>query len=158
MMLRALFLALCLLSTGAFASSAKEAALAADPVAEKRLQALSKELRCLVCQNETIADSNAELAVDLRREIRGMIADGRSDGEILDFMVSRYGDFVLYRPPVKGITLLLWGGPVALLLLGLFLLVSYLRRRARRLTETDKPLSAEEAKRAEDLLKELEPK
>ncbi|KAB2927497.1 MAG: cytochrome c-type biogenesis protein CcmH [Dechloromonas sp.] len=157
-MLRVLFLSLCLLSSGAFASSAREAALAADPVAEKRLQGLSKELRCLVCQNETIADSNAELAVDLRREIRGMIADGRSDSEILDFMVTRYGDFVLYRPPVKGVTLLLWGGPVALLLLGLFLLVSYLRRRARRLAEADQPLSADDAKRAEALLKELEPK
>jgi cytochrome c-type biogenesis protein CcmH len=158
MMLRALFLAFCILSGGAHASSAKEAALAADPVAEKRLQALSKELRCLVCQNETIADSNAELAVDLRREIRGMIADGRSDNEILDFMVTRYGDFVLYRPPVKGVTLLLWGGPVALLLIGLFLLVSYLRRRARRLADTDQPLAPEDAQRAEALLKELESK
>jgi cytochrome c-type biogenesis protein CcmH len=158
MMLRALFLALCLASTGAVASSAKEAALAADPVAEKRLQALSKELRCLVCQNETIADSNAELAVDLRREIRGMIADGRSDGEILNFMVTRYGDFVLYRPPVKAVTLLLWGGPVALLLLAIFLLVSYLRRRARHLADADQPLAPEDAKRAEALLKEIEPK
>lgn len=158
MMLRALFLALCLLATGAFASSAREAALAADPVAEKRLQALSKELRCLVCQNETIADSNAELAVDLRREIRSMIADGRSDNEILDFMVTRYGDFVLYRPPVKGVTLLLWGGPVALLLLGLFLLVSYLRRRARRLADADQPLAPEDAQRADALFKEIEPK
>lgn len=158
MMLRVLFLALCLLSGGAFASSAKEAALAADPVAEKRLQGLSKELRCLVCQNETIADSNAELAVDLRREIRGMIADGRSDNEILDFMVTRYGDFVLYRPPVKGVTLLLWGGPVALLLLGLFLLFSYLRRRARRLADADQPLAPADAQRAEALLKEIESK
>jgi len=158
MMLRALFLALCLLTNGAFASSAREAALAADPVAEKRLQALSKELRCLVCQNETIADSNAELAVDLRREIRSMIADGRSDNEILDFMVTRYGDFVLYRPPVKGVTLLLWGGPVALLLLGLFLLVSYLRRRARRLADADQPLAPEDAQRADALFKEIEPK
>lgn len=158
MMLRALILALCLVSTGALASSAREAALAADPVAEKRLQALSKELRCLVCQNETIADSNAELAVDLRREIRGMIADGRSDGEILDFMVTRYGDFVLYRPPVKGVTLLLWGGPIALLLIGVFLLVSYLRRRARRLAELDKPLAPEDSARAEALLKETEAK
>jgi cytochrome c-type biogenesis protein CcmH len=158
MMLRALILALCLVSTGAVASSAREAALAADPVAEKRLQGLSKELRCLVCQNETIADSNAELAVDLRREIRSMIADGRSDNEILDFMVTRYGDFVLYRPPVKGVTLLLWGGPVALLLLGLFLLVSYLRRRARRLVDADQPLAPADAQRAEALLKEIEPK
>ena len=158
MIARALLLALCLVSTGVHATAAREAALAADPVAEKRLQALSKELRCLVCQNETIADSNAELAVDLRREIRGMISEGRSDGEIIDFMVARYGDFVLYRPPVKALTLLLWGGPVALLLLGLFLLVSYLRRRARRVAEAAQPLSAEETRRAEALLKEIDSK
>ncbi|HEX6735062.1 MAG TPA: cytochrome c-type biogenesis protein [Azonexus sp.] len=149
-----MILALCLVSTGVHASAAKEAALAADPVAEKRLQALSKELRCLVCQNETIADSNAELAVDLRREIRGMIHDGRTDGEIIDFMVARYGDFVLYRPPVKGVTLLLWGGPVVLLLLGLVVLFRYLRRRAGRVAAADQPLSAEEASRIEALLKE----
>jgi cytochrome c-type biogenesis protein CcmH len=158
MIARALLLALCLVSGGVHATAAKEAALAADPVAEKRLQALSKELRCLVCQNETIADSNAELAVDLRREIRGMISDGRSDGEIIDFMVARYGDFVLYRPPVKVLTLLLWGGPVALLLLGLFLLVSYLRRRARRVADADQPLTVEETQRAEALLKEIDSK
>ncbi|MDR1994494.1 cytochrome c-type biogenesis protein CcmH [Azonexus sp.] len=154
MIARALILALCLAATGAQASSAWEAAVAADPVAEKRLQALSKELRCLVCQNETIADSNAELAVDLRREIRGMIHDGRSDNEIIDFMVARYGDFVLYRPPVKGVTLLLWGGPVVLLLLGLGALFAYLRRRAGRVGDTERPLSTEEARRLEALLKE----
>ena len=99
--------------TAALPAMAEEAApLAADPVAEKRLLELSNELRCLVCQNQTIADSNAELAVDLRREIRGMIQAGKTNPEIIDFMVVRYGDFVLYRPPVKGITLLLWGGPI----------------------------------------------
>ena len=135
------------------ASEADEAAVAADPVAEKRLQALSTELRCLVCQNQTIADSNAELAQDLRHEIRGMIKEGKSDKEIIDFMVVRYGDFVLYRPPVKAITLLLWGGPLALLLIGLFTLVRYLRQRAKLLAD-DQPLSADEASRAEALLKE----
>jgi cytochrome c-type biogenesis protein CcmH len=157
-MLRTLILALCMVSTSVFASSAKEAALAADPVAERRLQAMSKELRCLVCQNETIADSNAELAVDLRREIRSLIADGRSDNEILEFMVTRYGDFVLYRPPVKGATLLLWAGPTVLLLLGLFLLQRYLRQRSRRLADNDRPLSADEASRADALLEETQPK
>ena len=102
---------LVLNASPALASSATEAALAADPVAEKRLLGLSEELRCLVCQNQNIADSNAELAQDLRREIRGMIKDGKSDKEIIDFMVVRYGDFVLYRPPVKATTLLLWAGP-----------------------------------------------
>jgi len=148
-----LIFALFFASTATAVDSATEAALAADPVAEKRLQHLSEELRCLVCQNQTIADSNAELAQDLRREIRGMIKDGKSDKEIIDFMVVRYGDFVLYRPPVKGITLLLWGGPVALMLLSLAVLVSYLRRRAARIA-VDQPLSADETSRADALLKE----
>lgn len=146
-----------LLSGPVFATATNEAAVAEDPVAEKRLQELSKELRCLVCQNETIAGSNAELAVDLRREIRGMIRDGRSDNEILDFMVSRYGDFVLYRPPVKGITILLWAGPIALLLIGLLVMRSYLKRRNSRVA-SNSPLSAEETRRAEALLKEIEDK
>ena len=145
-------------STAAIGSEINEAALAADPVAEKRLQALSAELRCLVCQNQTIADSNAELAQDLRREVRAMIRDGKSDQQIIDFMVTRYGDFVLYRPPVKGITLLLWGGPVVLLVLGLIVLIRYQRRRALRVAAQDKPLSADEASRAEALLKEPDTK
>jgi cytochrome c-type biogenesis protein CcmH len=137
---------------------AEEAApLAADPVAEKRLLELSNELRCLVCQNQTIADSNAELAVDLRREIRGMIQAGKTNPEIIDFMVVRYGDFVLYRPPVKGITLLLWGGPIALMLIGFFIMQRYLRQRAKRVAK-DQPLSADEAQRADALFKELDPK
>jgi len=144
-------------STVAIGSEINEAAQAADPVAEKRLQGLSEELRCLVCQNQTIADSNAELAQDLRHEIRGMIAAGKSDKEITDFMVARYGDFVLYRPPVKGITLLLWGGPIALMLLGLFALQRYLRQRARRMGE-DQPLSADDAGRANALLEEADNK
>ena len=152
-----LVFALFMVSTVKAVDSATEAAMAADPVAEKRLQGLSEELRCLVCQNQTIADSNAELAQDLRREIRGMIKAGQSDSQIIDFMVARYGDFVLYRPPVKGITLLLWGGPLVLLLLGVFALRSYLKRRALRVAETDKPLSADEARRADALLKELDP-
>lgn len=140
------------------ASIATEAALAADPVAEKRLLALSEELRCLVCQNQNIADSNAELAQDLRREIRTMIAAGKSDKEIIDFMVVRYGDFVLYRPPVQGNTLLLWGGPLVLMALGLFLLARYLRQRTRRIEAGDQPLSAEDARRAAALLNESESK
>lgn len=153
-----LALGLALNASPALASSATEAALAADPVAEKRLLGLSEELRCLVCQNQNIADSNAELAQDLRREIRGMIKDGKSDKEIIDFMVTRYGDFVLYRPPVQGNTLLLWGGPIALLILGVVALVRYQRRRAVRVAAEDKPLSADEASRADALLKELDNK
>ena len=126
--------------------------LAEDELAEKRLLAISSELRCLVCQNESLAGSNAELAGDLRREIRTLIKDGRSDGEIMEFMVSRYGDFVRYRPPVKGTTLLLWFGPGLLFIVGLAALVLYLRRRARALNDT--PLSAEEQRRADALLQE----
>ena len=153
--LLAVCLALCCLLPLAHAGEA--APLAEDPVVEKRLLELSVELRCLVCQNQTIADSNAELAQDLRREIRGLIHAGKSDKEIIDFMVARYGDFVLYRPPVKGITLLLWGGPIALLLFGVFALQRYLRQRAVRIA-AETPLSADDARRADALLKELDPK
>jgi cytochrome c-type biogenesis protein CcmH len=153
-----LITALALTTSQAWADSATEAARSDDPVTEKRLQKLSEELRCLVCQNQNIADSNAELAQDLRREVRSMIKAGKSDKEIVDFMVARYGDFVLYRPPVQGNTLLLWGGPVALLILGIIALIRYQRRRAERVAAEDKPLSAEEASRAEALLKELDNK
>src|SRR3954463_9056926 len=106
-----------------------------DPVANKRAVQLAEELRCLVCQNQTIADSNAELAVDLRRQIREQIAQGKQDGQIIDFMVERYGDFVLYRPPVKATTLLLWFGPPLLLLSGLVFLFFYLKSRRARVEQ-----------------------
>ena len=130
---------------------AKEAApLAADPLTEKRLLAITTELRCLVCQNQTFADSNADLANDFRREIRKLIAEGKSDQEILDFMVARYGDFVRYRPPMKGTTVLLWAGPGVLLILGLTLLIRFLRRRNSAIS--DAALSAEEQQQVADLL------
>ena len=152
------WLLVLLLALAPLAAQAREAApLAPDEVTEQRLVEISSELRCLVCQNQTIADSNAELAVDLRREIRGMIQAGKTNPEIIDFMVVRYGDFVLYRPPVKGITLLLWGGPIALMLIGFFIMQRYLRQRAKRVAK-DQPLTADEAQRAEALLKELDPK
>ena len=140
-----------LLTLAAFTAAAKEAApLAADEATEKRLVAISSELRCLVCQNESLSGSHAELANDLRREIRTLISDGKSDSEIMDFMVSRYGDFVRYRPPLKGTTLLLWFGPGLLLVGGLGALVLYLRRRDKALVEA--PLSSEEQRQAERLL------
>jgi cytochrome c-type biogenesis protein CcmH len=130
---------------------AKEAApAAADPVAEARLMELSSELRCLVCQNQTIADSNAELAVDLRNEIREKIQTGMSDAEIKDFMVARYGDFVLYRPPVKATTLALWVGPFLLLAVGGGVLFYNLRRRRQRDVEPE--LSRDDQALAESLL------
>jgi len=121
-----------------------------DPVAAKRAVGLSEQLRCLVCQNQSIAESNAELAVDLRRQINEQIAAGKSDGEIVDFMVQRYGDFVLYRPPFKAATALLWLGPAVLLLLGLWTLRRALRQRKRAIEEP--PLSEDERARAGRLL------
>ncbi len=146
--LSAVLAAFCLLASPAQAGEA--APRAEDPLVEKRLVAISSELRCLVCQNESLAGSNAELAVDLRREIRTMIKDGKSDGEIMDFMVARYGDFVRYRPPLKGTTLVLWFGPALLFAIGLFALVRYLRRRNQAIA--DRPLSADEQQRADALL------
>ena len=132
--------------------SREAAPLAEDPLTEKRMQAISAELRCLVCQNQTIADSNADLANDFRREIRKLIGEGKSDNEILEFMVARYGDFVRYRPPVKGTTILLWAGPGVLLVIGLAVLVSYLRRRNDAISDTE--LSAEEQQQADALLRD----
>ena len=138
-------------------TQAREAApLAQDELTEKRLLAISSELRCLVCQNESLAGSNAELAHDLRREVRTLIQDGKSDNEIMEFMVSRYGDFVRYRPPLKGTTLLLWFGPALLFAGGLGGLFLFLRRRARSLPDT--PLSDAEQRQAEQLLHSNEPK
>jgi len=108
--------------------------LAEDPVVEARVMSLATVLRCLVCQNQTLADSNAELAVDLRNQLREQVKAGRSDAEIIDYLVARYGDFVLYRPPVKTTTVLLWAGPFVLLLAGLAGLLMTLRRRARAQT------------------------
>jgi cytochrome c-type biogenesis protein CcmH len=114
---------------GKLAQQAPDAS--ADPALEKRVLAIAAELRCLVCQNETIAASHADLAVDLRNQVREMLRQGRSEREILDFMTARYGDFVLYRPPVKPTTALLWFGPAVLLVGGLLALWLLLRRRAR---------------------------
>jgi len=124
--------------------------LAQDPQAEARLKHLATELRCLVCQNQTLADSNAPLAEDLRREVREMIGRNMSDQEIVEFLVARYGDFVRYRPPVKATTLLLWIGPFLLLALGATVLVMSLRRRAR--TTSDEALSEAEQQRVHALL------
>jgi cytochrome c-type biogenesis protein CcmH len=100
-----------------------------DAKVEQRLKVLAEELRCLVCQNQTIADSNAPLALDLRNQIRGQIADGKSDDAIRAYMVDRYGDFVLYRPPFKASTAILWIGPFALLALGIAIAAVVARRR-----------------------------
>ncbi len=135
---------------------AKEAApLADDPVIEQRLIVISEEMRCLVCQNESLAGSRSELANDLRREIRTLIQEGKTDEQIRTFMVDRYGDFVLYRPPVKPITWLLWIGPFIILLVGIAGLLIYLRRRNHIVPSTT--LSEEENRRVDSLLKDTRP-
>lgn len=142
----------CAAAVLALNALAKEAApLAEDPVVEQRLVNIAGELRCLVCQNESLAGSQADLAKDLRREVRGLIKEGKSDQEVKDFLVSRYGDFVLYRPQVKPETYLLWAGPFILLIVGIAVLVRYLRRRSAQVAAA--PLSEEERQRAEELLK-----
>jgi len=130
--LAAALAALALAATAPLHAQMREAPpLAKDPAVEARVMHLASVLRCLVCQNQTLADSNAELAVDLRNQLRAQIKAGRSDAQIIDYLVARYGDFVLYRPPVKTTTVLLWAGPFVLLVAGLLGLALTLRRRAR---------------------------
>jgi cytochrome c-type biogenesis protein CcmH len=119
-------------SMGVGMALAKEAQPASDdPVMEAKVMRIAAELRCLVCQNQTIADSNADLAVDLRRQVREMLARGDSERQILDYMTARYGDFVLYRPPLKSTTAVLWFAPGVLLVGGVATLLLVLRRRSR---------------------------
>jgi cytochrome c-type biogenesis protein CcmH len=128
-MMKQIFLA-TLIALGLNGAFAKDAVpLADDPVTEQRLISISEEMRCLVCQNESLAGSRSDLANDLRREIRILISEGKSDDQIRSFMVERYGDFVLYRPPVKPVTWLLWIGPFVILGIGIAGLLMYLRRR-----------------------------
>ena len=143
--------ALLLVALAPFVAAANEARpTESDPVSAARAVQLANELRCLVCQNQSIAESNAELAVDLRRQIREQIAAGRSDDEIVDFMVTRYGEFVLYRPPFRAATVLLWLGPALLVLAGFGTLARALR--ARRQAQAPPPLTPEERERAARLL------
>lgn len=118
-----------------------------SPEHEERYHTVVDELRCLVCQNQTIAESNAGLASDLRREVYRMVEDDQSTDEIVGFMVARYGDFVLYRPPLRSGTILLWAGPFLLALLGLAVLAVYLRRRRTPAA----PLDADEHRRIQHI-------
>jgi cytochrome c-type biogenesis protein CcmH len=138
------------------AQSREAAPLSDDPKVEARLMAISEELRCLVCQNETLAASRAELADDLRKEVRRLIRENKTDQEIKDYLVTRYGDFVLYRPPVKPTTYLLWFGPFLLLTGGVAALIVFLRRRGQ--VTAASPLSNEDKKRADLILNEKDSK
>ena len=153
-----LALCLCLAMACAGAAMAQTGGTAqpvvADPELEKRVLAVSVELRCLVCQNQTIADSNADLAVDLRNQVREMLRQGKTEREILSYMTARYGDFVLYRPPVNQATALLWFGPPLLLGAGLLTLWLILRRRSRMAASEfdtdDEDMAAAEAAQRQD--------
>jgi cytochrome c-type biogenesis protein CcmH len=147
-LLRGLLMATMLAAS--LAAPAKEAVpLAEDEAVEQRLVAIASELRCLVCQNESLASSRADLAEDLRREIRSQIRQGKSDAEVMNYLVSRYGDFVRYRPPFKPTTWLLWGGPLLMFAIGLGMLAVHLRRRR---SQADAPLSTAEREQAAQLL------
>ena len=151
-MKRALVLLLCLITPSALAQVRRPEPVKDDPAIEQRLHKLSQELRCLVCQNETLADSRADLAEDLRDEIRQQMKAGKTDKEIIAFLTDRYGQFILYRPQVTPATYLLWFGPFLLLLAGLALLFYYIKQRRDLIAE--KPLTSEERKRAEEMLRE----
>ena len=133
-----------------FAFADEAPPLAANPALEKRVMRLSEELRCLVCQNQSLSDSNADLAADLRKQVREMMQAGKTDAQIRDYMVASYGDFILYDPPLKATTLILWIGPFVLLLVGAALLARYLKRRSRVVTE--RALTTDEREQARVLL------
>ena len=138
-MSRRWLIAAVLLAGNAFAQPKEAAPAAADPVLEARVMAIAAELRCLVCQNQTIADSHAELAIDLRNQVREMLQRGQTQPQIIDYMTARYGDFVLYRPPVKTTTALLWFGPGALLIGALAVFITVLVRRSRLAADRFEP-------------------
>lgn len=139
--MRVFLLLLCMLPLFSYAGEAQDRAK--DPVLEKRMVGLAEKLRCLVCQNESLASSHSPLAEDLRREVRELMQKGLSDQEIKDYLVARYGEFVLYEPPVKGSTLLLWLGPFALMAGGMGMLIFKLRKRRTTVTESTLSPAAE---------------
>lgn len=124
-----------------------------DPGEHRRVQGIASQLRCLVCQNQSIADSDADLAVDLRKQVIEQINAGRSDKEIIDYMVERYGDFVLYNPPFKASTIILWLGPVVIFLGAAVAFYINVRRRKQTVAAAERTLTPDEKRRAEELLK-----
>ena len=132
---------------------AKDAQPTEDPLIEQRFKNLTQQLRCPVCQNETLADSNAELAKQMRDQIREQIKAGKTDDEIKAYLTQRYGDFPLYKPPMKPMTYFLWFGPFLLLIMGTVALFLFVKRRRELITE--KPLTADERKQAEEILRSV---
>ena len=151
-LLQSLLLVLSVICSGNMVLAKDAVPLADDPAIEQRLIVISEEMRCLVCQNESLAGSRSDLANDLRREIRNLIREGKTDDQIRSFMVERYGDFVLYRPPVKPITWFLWMGPFVILLAGIIGLMVYLRRRNQSVPSTK--LSEADNRRIDALLQD----
>lgn len=151
-----ILLSLLLLAHSPFLASEEASLLADDPVLEERVKAISYELRCLVCQNQTIADSNAGLAIDLRNQVRDMLKRGMSDTDIREFMVARYGDFVLYNPPVKNTTVLLWLGPLLMLVIAGVLAIRVIRSRSKSSASQD--LADADINRARVMLSESDEK
>jgi len=147
-----------LLSIPLFAAAADTARPASDdPALDKRVMDLATELRCLVCQNQSLAESHADLAIDLKNQVRAMMQEGRSNAEIKTFLTERYGDFVLYRPPVKATTWLLWLGPFVLLAASVAVLFGYIRRRQAAMGAASAQLSPEQQARARTLLDDAAP-
>jgi cytochrome c-type biogenesis protein CcmH len=142
--MRKLLLTLWLIAQAAIAPAAEAPEAAADPVLEARMVRITSELRCLVCQNQTIADSHSGLASDLRQQVRELLQKGNTDQQVVDYMTARYGDFVLYRPPLKTTTWLLWFGPGVLLVAGVAVFIIILRRRARMADDQFEPDPTEE--------------
>ncbi|MEK9917413.1 MAG: cytochrome c-type biogenesis protein [Betaproteobacteria bacterium] len=151
-----ILLSLLLFAHSPFLASEEARPLADDPVLEERVKAISYELRCLVCQNQTIADSNAGLAIDLRNQVRDMLKRGMSDTDIREFMVARYGDFVLYNPPVKNTTVLLWLGPLLMLVIAGVLAIRVIRSRSKSSASQD--LADADINRARVMLSESDEK
>ena len=151
-----ILLSLLLLAHSPFLASEEARPLAEDPVLEERVKAISYELRCLVCQNQTIADSNAGLAIDLRNQVRDMLKRGMSDTDIREFMVARYGDFVLYNPPVKNTTVLLWLGPLLMLVIAGVVAIRVIRSRSKSSASQD--LADADINRARVMLAESDEK
>ncbi len=146
---QALIASLIMVAVHAWAGEARP--MAQDPELEKRVEAVSAELRCLVCQNQTIADSHAELAIDLKNQVREMLRSGKTNDDVVNYMVDRYGDFVRYKPAVKPTTYFLWFGPGILVVVGLIILMVTLRNRQARVAQTA-PLSADDLKKVDELL------
>jgi cytochrome c-type biogenesis protein CcmH len=139
----------CALALACGARANEAAPLAQDEAVEQRMISITQDLRCLVCQNESLAGSHAELAEDLRREVREQVRQGRTDQQVVDYLVARYGNFVRYQPPLQASTVLLWFGPFALLVASLFALMRHLRGRV---AERDEPLALADRERASRIL------